>query len=46
MLKKSTSVVLASLRVSTYGTKYAFASSLAAALLGELFEHSATELLC
>jgi hypothetical protein len=34
MLKKSSSFVLASLRGSTYGKKYAFASSLAAALLG------------
>jgi hypothetical protein len=33
MLKKSASGVLASLRGSTYTTKYAFASSLAAALL-------------
>jgi hypothetical protein len=31
MLKKSSSFVLASLRRSTYGKKYAFASSLAAA---------------
>jgi hypothetical protein len=45
MLKRSASVVLASLRGSTYGAKYAFASSLAAALLDGLFEHPATDLL-
>jgi len=41
MLKQSASVVLASLRGSTYGTEYAFASSLVAALLDGLFEHPA-----
>ncbi len=39
MLKKPASGVLASRRGSTYGTEYAFASSLAAALLDGLFEH-------
>jgi len=39
MLKKSASFVLASLRGSTYGKEYAFASSLAAAALDGLFEH-------
>jgi hypothetical protein len=39
MLKKPLSVVLASLRGSTYNTKYGFASSLAAVLLNGLFEH-------
>jgi hypothetical protein len=43
MLKKSASVVLALLRGSTYGPKYAFATSLAAALLNGLFEHLATD---
>jgi len=38
MLKKASSFVLASLRGSTYGTEYGFASSLAAAALGDLFE--------
>jgi hypothetical protein len=33
MLGKSASVILASLRVSMYGTEFDFASSLAAALL-------------
>jgi len=41
MLKKSASGVLTSLRGSTYSLKYAFASSLAAALLDGLFEHLA-----
>jgi len=41
MLKKSASGVLASLRGSPYRTEYAFASSLAAALLDNLFEHPA-----
>ena len=41
MLKKSASFVLASRRGSTYDTQYDFASSLAAALLGGLFEHPA-----
>ena len=40
MLKKSSSFVLASLRGSTYRS-VRLASSLAAALLGELFEHPA-----
>ena len=40
MLKKSTSVVLASLRGSTYGS-VRLASSLAAALLDGLFEYPA-----
>jgi hypothetical protein len=39
--KKTASGVLASLRGSTYGTEYAFASSLAAALLDSLFAHPA-----
>jgi hypothetical protein len=39
MLKKVSSFVLASLRGSTYRKGYAFASSLAAAALGDLFEH-------
>jgi len=39
MLKKSSSFVLASLRGSTYGKMYAFASSLAVAALDGLFEH-------
>jgi hypothetical protein len=39
MLKKSSSFVLAPLRGSTYGKKYACASSLAAASLEGLFEH-------
>jgi len=39
MLKKTASIVLASLGASTYGTEYAFGSSLAAALLNGLFEH-------
>jgi hypothetical protein len=39
MPKKSASVVLATLRSSTYQKEYAFASSLAAALLDSLFEH-------
>ena len=39
MLKKSTSIVLASLRDSTYRS-VRLASSLAAALLDGLFEHS------
>jgi hypothetical protein len=39
MLKKAASIVLASLGASTYRTKYAFGSSLAAALLNDLFEH-------
>jgi len=39
MLKKSASSVLTALRGSTYGTEYAVASSLAAALLNGLFEH-------
>jgi hypothetical protein len=38
-LKKSASFVLASLRGSTYGNEYAFASSLAAAALDGLFDH-------
>jgi hypothetical protein len=38
MLKKSASIVLASLRGSTYRS-VRLASSLAAALLDELFEH-------
>ena len=41
MLKKSASGVLASLRGSPNGTEYVSASSLAAALLGCLFEHPA-----
>jgi hypothetical protein len=41
MLKKSASFVLASLRGSTYGSKYASASALAEASLGGLFEHPA-----
>lgn len=41
MLKKAASFVLASLRGSTYGPKYASASALAAASLGGLFEHPA-----
>jgi hypothetical protein len=40
MLKKSASFVLAALRGSTYRT-VCLASSLAAALLGDLFEHPA-----
>jgi len=40
MLKKSASIVLASLRDSTYRS-VRLASSLAAALLGSLFEHPA-----
>jgi hypothetical protein len=40
MLQKPSSGVLASLKASTYGTKYAFGLSLAAALPGELFQHS------
>jgi hypothetical protein len=42
MLKKAASYVLAALRGSTYGTKYAFASSLAVASLDCLFEHPAS----
>jgi len=42
MLRNSASGVLASLRASTYGTKYDFGSSLAAALLDGLFEHPAS----
>ena len=38
LLKKSASIVLASLRGSPYGTRVRFASSLAAALLDSLFE--------
>jgi hypothetical protein len=41
MLKKPASGVLASFRSSTYPRGYASESSLAAALLDELFEHSA-----
>ena len=41
MRKKSGSGVLASLRGSPYGREYAFASSLAAALLDGLFAHPA-----
>jgi hypothetical protein len=41
MLKKSASVVLASLRGSTYRSVRLFASSLAAASLNGLFEHPA-----
>ena len=41
MLKKSASLVLASLRGSTYGTEHASPSSLAAAALDGLFEHPA-----
>jgi hypothetical protein len=41
MLKKSASFVLASLRGSTYGTKYDSTSSLAAASLDGHFEHPA-----
>ncbi len=41
MLKKSTSFVLAALGGSTYRTEYAFASSLAAAALDDLFYHPA-----
>ena len=41
MLKKSASFVLAALRGSTYGKEYAFASSLAVAVLDDLFEHPA-----
>jgi hypothetical protein len=37
-LKKPANSVLASLKASTYGNKYAFGLSLAAALLDELFE--------
>jgi hypothetical protein len=44
MLKKVSSVVLASLRGSTYGAEYAFASSLVAALLESLFEHPVRQL--
>jgi hypothetical protein len=44
MLKQSTSFVLASLRGSTY-RNVRLTSSLAAALLDELFEHSAGHLL-
>ncbi len=39
MLKRFASSVLTSLRGSTYRKEYAFASSLAAALLDEPFEH-------
>jgi hypothetical protein len=39
MLKKAARVVLASLRLSTYPRGYASGSSLAAALLDNLFEH-------
>jgi len=39
MLKKAVSFVLASLGGSTYREEYALASSLAAAALGDLFEH-------
>jgi hypothetical protein len=39
MVKKAASFVLAALRGSTYGTEYAFASSLAAAALDSLFDH-------
>ena len=45
MLKKSASVVLASLRGSTYRS-VRLASSLAAALLDDLFEHSAGDHSC
>jgi hypothetical protein len=45
MLKKASSFVLAVLGGSTYREEYAFASSLAAAALGALFEHPA-EMLC
>jgi hypothetical protein len=41
MLKKAASFVLASFRGSTYGSKVRLASSLAAALLDNLFEHPA-----
>jgi len=39
MLKKASSFVLASLKVSTYKRKVRLDLSLAAALLGGLFEH-------
>ena len=42
MLKKSASGVLALLRPSTYPIGYAAGSSLAAALLDDLFEHLRT----
>jgi hypothetical protein len=41
MRKKSASGVLASLRGSTYGTEYDYASLLAAALLDSLFAYPA-----
>jgi hypothetical protein len=41
MREKTASGVLASLRGSTYGTEYDYASSLAAALLDGLFTHPA-----
>ncbi len=41
MLKKPASIVLASLRGSTYRSSVRLASSLAAALLDGLFEHPA-----
>jgi hypothetical protein len=41
LLKKPASIVLTSLKGSTYGTKYDFASSLAAALLDGHFEQPA-----
>jgi hypothetical protein len=42
MVKKSASFVLTALEGSTYGTEYAFASSLAAASLDGLFDHPAS----